>query len=151
MVSRYALFSAAVSCMYHDIQHIERVEMAKYGLKGPHAQVLVVMARYPEGLTAAQLCRLCEKDKAAVSRSVAELEEAGLLTRQVRDGIRYRAALQLTDRGMEAAQAVTGRAELAVEQAGRGLDDAQREVFYRVLGRIAENLHGICTDGLQDA
>ena len=150
MISKYELFSASVACLYHDIQKIERVEMAKFGLKGPQAQCLLAMSRYPEGVTAARLCEICEKDKAAISRTVAELEQAGLLIRTERNGVRYRALLTLTEQGKAAAQAVNRRAQLAVEQAGEGLDDAQREVFYRVLALIAGNLHTICKDGLQD-
>ena len=150
MISKYELFSASVSCLYHDIQKIERVEMAKFGLKGPHAQCLLAMRRYPEGITAARLCEVCEKDKAAVSRTVAELEEAGLLIRTQRNGVRYRAMLILTEKGLSAAAAVSQRARQAVEQAGTGLDDSQREIFYRVLALIAGNLHAICQDGLKD-
>lgn len=149
MISKYELFSSSVSSLYHDIQKIERVEMANFGLKGPHAQVLLAMSRCPEGITAVRLCQICEKDKAAISRSVAELEQAGLLERTERNGIRYRALLVLTDKGMEAAKAVSGRARQAVEQAGAGLTDAQREVFYSVLDLIAGNLHTICKDGLK--
>ena len=150
MVSKYELFSSSVSCLYHDIQRIERVEMAKFGLKGPHAQVLLAMSRYPEGITSAQLCEICEKDKAAISRTAAELEQAGLLRRTERNGVRYRALLTLTEQGVAAAQAVSHRAQQAVEQAGEGLTDAQREVFYSVLALIAGNLHTICKDGLKN-
>ena len=87
MISKYELFSSSVSSLYHDIQKIERVEMANFGLKGPHAQVLLAMSRCPEGITAVRLCQICEKDKAAISRSVAELEQAGLLERTERNGI----------------------------------------------------------------
>ena len=76
MIHRYQQFSTAISCLYHDIQKLERVEMAKYGLKGPHAHCLQVMAGFPKGITSAQLTERCEKDKAAISRAVAELEEA---------------------------------------------------------------------------
>ena len=150
MITKYELFSSSVSCLYHDIQKIERVEMANFGLKGPHAQVLLAMNRYPEGITSAKLCEVCEKDKAAISRSVSELEQAGLLRRTERNGIRYRALLVLTEQGVAAAQAVSDRARQAVEQAGEGLTDAQREVFYSVLALIAGNLHAICKDGLKN-
>lgn len=149
MVSKYELFSLSVSSMYHDIQKIERTEMAKFGLKGPHAQCLLAMSRYPDGITSARLCEACEKDKAAISRTVAELEEGGLVQRKERNGNRYRAALTLTEKGREAAESVNQKAQLAVEQAGEGLDDVQREVFYRVLALIAGNLHTICRDGLK--
>lgn len=150
MISKYELFSNSVACLYRDIQRLERMEMAKYGLKGPHAQCLLALSRYPEGLIATQLCDLCEKDKAAISRTVAELEESGLVERLENNGTRYRAALVLTESGKEAAAAVSRKATQAVELAGEGLTDADREVFYRVLALIAENLHTICKDGLKD-
>lgn len=148
MISKYEIFSTVVSSLYHDVQRIERTEMAKYGLKGPHAQCLVIMERYPEGITAARLCDLCERDKAAISRTVAELEAAGLLTRQETNGIRYRVPLKLTEAGRAAAHKVNAVAAHAVEQAGSGLNDEQREIFYHVLGVIAQNLHVISQDGL---
>lgn len=149
MISKYELVSASVSCIYHDIQKIERVEMAKYGMKGPQAQCLLAMRRHPEGITAARLCALCEKDKAAISRILAELEQSGMVSREARGGTRYRAKLTLTEQGRTAAAAVSEKARLAVEQAGEGLDDAQREVFYQVLAQIAENLHTVCRDGIK--
>ena len=151
MENRYELLSGSISCMYHDIQKIERVEMAKYGLKGPHAQCLLVMSKYPQGITAARLCEACEKDKAAISRTLAELEEAGMVIRVNRNGSRYRSSLMLTEQGKAAAAAVVEKARLAVELAGTGFDESEREIFYRVLAIIAGNLHNLCRDGLEQA
>ncbi|MBQ7000517.1 MAG: MarR family transcriptional regulator [Oscillospiraceae bacterium] len=148
MINRYGRFSNAIACIYHDIQRIERVEMARYGLKGPHAQCLLEMGNFPDGVTAARLCESCEKDKAAISRILTELEQAGMILREKRNGIAYRAKLYLTQRGSAAAQSVAEKAQLAVELAGAGLKDSERETFYFVLEKIAGNLHGICRDGL---
>lgn len=148
MIGRYELLSSSISSMYHDIQKIERVEMAKFGLKGPHAQCILALGRYSEGLTVSQLCDICDKDKAAISRTISELEEAGMVLRSPRNGTRYRAPLTLTEQGITAAQAVSERAHLAVEQAGLGLEDSQRQIFYQVLTLIAGNLHTIYKDGL---
>ena len=150
MISKYAYFSLAMSRIYHDIQRIERTEMEAVGLKGPHAQTLLAMRRYPEGITAVQLCELCDKDKAAISRSVAELEEKGMVRRGQNNGTNYRAPLVLTPQGEAAARAVEEKAILAVEQAGDGLEEGERQVFYRVLALISENLHTICRDGLKE-
>lgn len=150
MISKYEHFSLSVSCIYHDIQKIERTEMEKFGLKGPHAQTLLAMHRHPEGVTSAQLGQIIEKDKAAISRSVAELEEKGMLIRSQQGGSSYRALLTLTPQGIAAAETVSEKARLAVEQAGAGLNDGQREVFYQVLALIAGNLHTICKNGLKD-
>lgn len=147
MINRYELFSGSIACIYHDIQKIERVEMMQFGLKGPHAQCLLSLSQNPEGLSAAKLCILCERDKAAISRTLNELEQEGMICRT---GAKYRANLTLTEKGREAALGVREKVELAVAQAGAGLSDEEREVFYRVLGRIAGNLHAICTDGLKE-
>ena len=150
MVSRFEQFCSSVSCIFHHVQKIERVEMAKYGLKGPHAQCLLAMSRYPQGITASRLCEVCDKDKAATSRTVAELEREGLVEREDVNGSRYRAALRLTARGREAAQRVDARARFAVEKAGAGLTDAQREVFYAALNQIAAKLQVIGDEGLEE-
>ena len=148
MENRYELLSSSISCMYHDIQKIERMEMAKYDLKGPHAQCLLAMKKYADGITAARLCEVCEKDKAAVSRILAELAEAGMVFRENRNGSRYRALIRLTEQGKAAANAVTEKARLAVELAGEGFGEEEREVFYKVLSIISGNLHRLCKDGL---
>lgn len=147
MISRFEQFSASVACIHHCIQKIERVEMAKYGLKGPHAQCLLAMSRKPEGVTASQLCAICDKDKAAISRTVAELEQEGML---LKDGSRYRALLKLTEQGKTAALQVEERVKLAVEKAGDGMSGEQRATFYAVLDLIAGHLQTICEEGLEN-
>lgn len=150
MISRFELFTMAIFSIHRSVQKIQRVEMAKYGLKGPHAQCLLAMVRCPQGVTAAQLCELCDKDKAAISRTVAELEKAGLISRADRAGKRYRSCLKLTPEGVQAAQAVTERVKVAVHQASAGYGQEDREIFCNVLGMIADNLRVICRDGLQE-
>lgn len=149
MISRFEQLSTTISGIYHAIQKIERVEMEKFGLKGPHVQCMLALSRNPEGLTASQLCTLCEKDKAAISRTIAELEKEDMVRRDIQNGNRYRAVLKLTERGMKAATQVNERVRLAVEKAGEGLSDAQRTVFYSVLSMIAGNLKTICAEGLE--
>ena len=142
------VLSSSISSMYHDIQKIERVEMAKFGLKGPHAQCLLAMRQHPEGITSAALCEVCRKDKAAISRTVAELEEAEMLVRQNPDGKRYRSRLCLTEKGAEVAGNVGRLVHAAVSQASEGYGEEHREIFIHVLNLIAGNLQSICRDGL---
>lgn len=148
MIQRFEQFSASIACIYRQIQKIERTEMARYGLKGPHAQCMLAMSRCPEGVTAAQLCDICEKDKAAISRTVSELEAAGMVSRQEKDGKRYRVQLQLTEQGQQIAAQVNMLVARAVEQAGTGLKDADREAFYRALDLIAGNIRQIGREGI---
>ena len=95
MISRYEQFAALISGIERGIQRIERDEMEKLGYKGAYAQYLAALRRYEGGVTAAQLCEICDRDKAAVSRVVAELEQKSLVSRE--SGASYRAALRLTD------------------------------------------------------
>ena len=150
MLRRFEEFSFAISEIYHCIQKIERDEMDKYGLKGPHAQYLVAMTRCPEGVTAAQLSELCDKDKAAVSRALSELEKRGLVIRELANDTAYRALLKLTETGSAAARFVCEKATQAVEVAGKGLSDQDRLIFYAALRRIATNLQTIAKDGLPE-
>ena len=148
MQSRYEQFAASISGIYHAIQKIERNEMIRCGVKGVFAQYLAALQSHPDGLTAAQLCELCDRDKAAVSRTVAEMEQAGLVLRQAREDKMYRARVMLTEEGQCIAQYVTGRAQAAVEAGGRGLDAAQRMQLQEALALIAGNLDAICREGL---
>ena len=89
-------------------------------------------------MTAAELCRAIEIDKAAISRVLRELDAGGLI--RYPDGRRYRARVELTDAGNRVAIAVAGRIEAIVERIGRGLTDAEREIFYNALVNISRNL-----------
>ena len=146
MLSKYELFSSSVSCLYRDIQKIERIEMAKFGLKGPHAQVLLAMSRYPQGVTATELCEICEKDKAAISRTVSALVERGLVQRAGKGA--YRAALRLTEEGHRMAEIVNRKVALAAQRTGEGLSDEARTFLYQSLEQISGNLKKISQEGL---
>lgn len=150
MISRFEQFTSAVFSINRCVQKIERVEMAKFGLKGPQAQCLLAMNRHPEGVTATQLRELCDKDKAAISRTVAELEQVGMVERITNNGNRYRAILKLTAAGEFAARQVADRANFAVEKASEGMSDEERAVMYRTLGLIAGHLQTICDEGLEE-
>lgn len=148
MLDRFELFSSAISAIYRDIQKIEKDEMDRRGYKGAFAQYLVILRRHPQGLTASELCELCDRDKAAVSRVMAEMEEKGLVTRT--GGQPYRAKLSLTELGQETACFVAQRAEVAVQEAGKGLSEQDRAVFYAALGLIAANLQNLSRAGLPE-
>lgn len=144
MVGRFEQFCTAISTIQHAIAKIERMEMEKYGLKGPHAQCMLVMENKNEGITAAELCVTCDKDKAAVSRTLAELEAAGMITRVDPNGKRYRSRLYLTEKGKAVAKNVNDCVHQAVSMVSSGYDVAEREIFVHVLDMIAGNLQELC-------
>ncbi len=150
MLDRFEHFSYSISNIYRHIIKIERDEMEKYGLRASYVQYLITMSRFPEGITSTKLSEICEKDKAAISRIVCEMEERGLVTRESDKNNLYRARLVLTDEGKRAADYVCDRAEIAVNAAGQGLSDEDRKIFYGALAIFEANLRRICRNGIPE-
>lgn len=148
MISRFEQFNASIYGIYRDILKIERAAMVKHGLKGSYALYLSAIARHPDGLTATQLCEICDKDKAAISRVIGELVQKGLVKRVSVNETLYRAMLKLTDEGQVVADEVAHLAQIAVSKATRGMSEENRRIMYECLGLIASNLRSICKDGL---
>lgn len=148
MVDRFERFSVAIFEISSHWHKISADEMGKYGLKGPHSIYLVTMYRYPDGITAPQLCELCGKDKSDVSRMMSIMEKKGLVRKEGIHQKLYGGVFKLTDEGRKAAEHVRQRAGLAVEIAGKDLTDEKREVFYEALEMIASRLREIRKEGL---
>ena len=151
MVDRFQQFSAAMSAINQCVLKLQREEMEKYGLKGAHSVYLITMLRYPEGITASQLCEYCAKDKSDVSRMMSIMEKKGLV---VKEGVHqnlYKGVFKLTQSGMEAAQFVSRRAKLAVDIAGEELSEEERAIMYSSLETIMNKLRDISRDGLPES
>ena len=140
MLNRFGAFVSGITACYKYIQRIKSMEMTELGLKGTHVMCLFHLNRHGEGLTAAQLCQLCAEDKAAISRTLADLEGKGYLHTQESAGKKYRAMLHLSPEG----EAVAGRIDHLIEgwvcAGGDGLTDEERDAFYKALEHIALNL-----------
>lgn len=140
MLNRFGAFVTGITACYKYIQRIKSMEMTEFGLKGTHVMCLFYLHHNPEGLTAAQLSQLCGEDKAAISRTLVELETKGCLYTDASVGKKYRARLHLTPQGEQMAIRIDSLIEDWVSIGGEGLSQQEREDFYRVLGLIAENL-----------
>ena len=148
MLNRFARFSLAISEIDRCWHKLAAEEMSKYELNSPHAVYLTTLYHFADGITAVKLGELCCKNKADVSRMISILEKKGLVRKEAVGGNFYRAKLLLTDAGKQAAEHVQQRAALAVELAGSGMTDAEREIFYRCLEGIAANLQTLSKEGL---
>lgn len=155
MYDRFETFTARISSIYRCIQKIKSMEMTEFGLKGSHVMCLFHLGRQDDGhpgsagggLTAGELCALCGEDKAAISRSIAELEERGYLLRPDADGKKaYRAKVHLTPAGKKLARQLDSIIDSAVSRGGADLSEEERAVFYRALTKIESNLRMICRE-----
>ena len=144
MEERFEAFVGLITQIYKSIQKIKGLEMTEQGLRGNHTMCLYNLGRHPEGLTSAELTILCEEDKAAISRTLAELQEQGYVLCKAPEGRRkYRAKLFLTEKGEATARFIGRRAESIVVQCGSGLTHTQRENLYASLALIAQNLQAV--------
>jgi len=150
MLSRFELFTSSIFVINRDLQKLEREEMEKFGLKGAFVPYLAVLIRFPDGVTSSRLSEICDKDKAAVSRVVSEMVQKELINREGTKDNLYRANLTLTEKGMEVARFVQGRAMAAVAAASKGLTEENRKTFYEALDLIAKNLREISKTGIPE-
>lgn len=150
MLKRFATFSYVISSIYRDIQKIEHNEMEKLGYRGAYAQYLIVINDYEEGITCAKLCELCDKNKAAVSRIINEMEENKLIYRETKSNNKYNALLKLTDKGKQVASYVCDKVECAMAIVGEELDNNQRLEFYTSLDKINKRLQTLSKTGISE-
>ncbi len=147
MEDRFGRFSLALFEISRHWYRLAGDEMARHGLKAPHAIYLTALYRSEDGLTGPELCQRCGRDKSDVSRTLALLEEQGFVVKDLVNGSRYRGLLRLTQAGRAAAEQVCRRANQVVERAGRDLTAETRRLFYEALESIAANLRDIDKEG----
>ena len=148
MTGRFEIFTLALSEMTSSWNKIATEELKPYGLKGGYIVYLIALFKKPDGLTAANLCEICNKDKAEVSRAIKALESNDFVTRTNTTVSGYRASITLTEKGRKITHELRERIKLIVEKGGNGLNEEQREVFYNALATISENLKVISKEGL---
>lgn len=150
MLNRFENFIIDITEIDLYWHRLATAEMKRYGLKGSYAIYFPMLHHSPDGLTGAELAAMCGKDKADISRDIAVLEKAGLVTRERVSGNGYRARITLTPSGTALTQEVIQKAELAVGCIGGSLSEADRECFYRVLDTITSNLQALSETGLPE-
>lgn len=148
MISRYERLSSVTSEISRLIAKISAEEMKRYGLRGTWARYIIVLREHDSGVTAARLSALTGRNKADVSRAVAELLEHGLV---VRTSGGYRARIMLTDNGRDIADALHARAIELIEFIGKDISEEDRHVLYRSLDSLAKNLALISKGGIKRA
>lgn len=146
MIERFELFSYAFIGVLHSCYKISAIDMGKYGLKGSYAKFFSILSKFKDGITATKLIEVCGIDKAGVSRAIADLEKAGYVTKIVGENKRYRAKIVLTESGEQVAEYIRDRVHLAIEAAGKGISEQERQIFYNTLFTLNKNLSELSND-----
>ena len=97
-------------------------------------------------MTAAELTKFLGKNKAEVSRTVADLEEKGLIVK-TSGSVNYRVRLCLTEEGKAVSDDLSRTLDEVVFFVGQGVNDEEREILYRSLESINDNLATLINEG----
>ncbi|MBQ3109578.1 MAG: MarR family transcriptional regulator [Clostridia bacterium] len=144
MIQRFEEFTSNIAKAYKSIIKIKGHEMTEYGLKASNVTCLFHLGKNEDGLTATELCALCMEDKAAVSKSLSLLKEKGYIE-QEDDNKKYKLKYFITPSGKKVFDEISIVIGQVVSQVGDGLTDEERNVFYKSLGIIVQNLNTLCT------
>ena len=140
MGSKFDSFVVTATQISRSITRLKALEMSELGLRGSHVMCLMALGPRAEGLTNLELCDACVEDRAAISRTVRDLKDRGLVLQTGKEGQRYRRRVVLTPAGRSVYLEMVDRVDRIFAEAGHGIDEADRPVFYRVLGQIRDNL-----------
>ena len=142
MEERFETFTVLLAKISRAIRKIKTEEMAEFNLKSPHVTCLYYLYK-ENGLTASELCERCDEDKASVSRSLEYLEKSGFISCPFTSKKKYKARLTLTEKGMETGEYIAKKIDEVLFLASEGLSEENREIFYKSLTLISNNLQKI--------
>ena len=143
--TRFEDFVGIISALNKEIQRIKNAEAHRLGFRGADVMCLYYLVKHPDGLTAAELARMVDVSRAAVSRTVAHLAEEGFVEVGGSDeeASRYRAPIRLTEKGYEAARPLDDIIHRVLDEAGGELALRQRMQMYDSLNHILERLRTV--------
>ncbi|MDE7380450.1 MAG: MarR family winged helix-turn-helix transcriptional regulator [Clostridia bacterium] len=130
-------FVISVLKLYRLVQRIKNYEMKEFGLKSIHVMCIYYLNESRDGLTSGELMRLTFEDKAAISRAVGQLCEKKYVTY---DAGKYNSHVRLTHDGKVLAKTILEKSDRAVNAGRAEMTEEERQLFYKSLGEIAENL-----------
>lgn len=140
-MDRFEAFTGSILELNRYLQKLKELEMKPFGLRANHVMCLYYLGKHPQGLTATELTEVCREDKAAISRSLSQLVQKGLVSGEFPEHKRaYRTKLYLTDSGRELVQNIDRRVDLIMTSGSSGMTLQQREVFYQCMDLIIHNL-----------
>lgn len=144
---RFEDFLGLISAIDKEIQRIKTAELARFGLRASDLMCVYHLQKHPEGLTSAEVSRLANIDRAAVSRVMGRLADQGFVEvgeeKPANAPARYRALIRLTEKGAAAMLEVDQIIAEVVTRAGGDLTPENRRVMYDSLSSVLGQLKGI--------
>ena len=143
MEQRFETFTVQIAKISRYIRKITAGEMAEFNLKSPHVSCLYYLYKSDIGMTAKELCDVCDEDKAAISRAISYLEDNGYIKCDSKLEKRYKSLLTLTEKGEQVGKKLVDKIDHVLELSSPEMTDKDREKFYQMLTTISNNLQKI--------
>ncbi len=137
---RFDKFSHYTSCAIKSINKLKTKGMMILGLTGTHTMCLRHLYNYPEGLTRTKLVRLCDIDKAQISRIINDLCAKGYVIETENENINYRKRLKLTALGKATTEEINRKILMVNEYVSGDIPEEQLKIFYDTLEVICDKL-----------
>lgn len=147
MIERFERFTSAISTATKCVVKLKAREVREKGLRATHVMTLISIGKSgTRGVTATTIGKYCREDKAGISKDLAVLKEKGYILPRNESEKKYRVRYVLTDMGQDLYEKIREDIRATVARCGDGVDDGEREVFYRVLDKIVDNLLTACEE-----
>lgn len=137
---RFDKFYSLLSSALKSIQKLKTKYMTSYGLSSTHTMCLRYLSKSPDGLTRTKLSRLCDVDKAQISRIVNELCSKGYTLENESENANYKKRLKLTPLGWDVADEINGEVGKVLSFVSSGIPAEQIKNFYATLNDICLKL-----------
>ena len=143
LIDRFESFNRNISQAYKYMLKIKSYYMKDLGLKAAHVMCLLHIGKAEDGVTAGELSALCMEDKAAISKSLTELKNHGLIWADDENGSKtYRVKYHVTQLGADVYKTISAHIVEAVTACSSSMSLEEGRVFFSTLGDVVENLKG---------
>ena len=137
---RFDKFYHLISCSGKSIQKLKVLGMLPFGLTGAHTMCLRHLYNSEDGLTRTKMVRLCDIDKAQVSRVINDLCAKGYVIETENENINYRKRLKLTPLGKDITEKINKLIVDINAYVSADIEPEELEIFYRVFTKLCERL-----------
>lgn len=140
---RFLMFRRSFDRILKDIKKKEMSYMSEYGLRAVHMGCLLRIKQSGKGMTATELARDSQTDKALISRVIKELANDGFVTTDVGG---YKKRYYLTEKSEKIVSDIARDVGQYMEEARRGIPEEDMLKFYEVLANLTTNISLIVKD-----
>ena len=137
---RFDKFDHLVAGCGKSLQRLRGTGMLQFGLTGAHTMCLRHLYNNPDGLTRTKLVRLCDIDKAQVSRIINELCAKGYAIESDNENINYKKRLKLTPLGKDTTEEINRLVLDLNKYVSNDIPSDQLEIFYDVFEKLCNRL-----------